>query len=347
MKRALSFLMCLTILLQSMSIVYASGQVNFSDLPSTHWAYQAVNDMVSRGVLNGFEDGTFRPNDYVTKEQFAKVLVLSFNLPLLDSETPAFSDVTKANWSYKYVESAKDFIKGYSENEKVIYNPSSPAIREEMAYAIVKVKGLVMKLIEQSGSIDVTVLEKYSDKNDISQRLEMYVAVAIDNKIMEGDGTNFNPKKPLTRAEACMLIYKAIGGVVEETISNNEEANASKLFAIGDKVDYGNNLFEYKGVYIDDYNPEYGSRIVWTNSITNITSTTQMVNIHIKFYDIDKKCIGDYQNESDLTVDETSPFAVPPQGRKNPSFTIRNSHLNEGKTLNDVRYFSIENIIDN
>jgi hypothetical protein len=43
----------------------------FGDVPSDHWAYDAVNELARRGVLNGFPDSTFQPNKPLTRAQFA------------------------------------------------------------------------------------------------------------------------------------------------------------------------------------------------------------------------------------------------------------------------------------
>jgi len=62
----------------------ASGQstdqqanTGFPDVPSTHWAYEAIQTGVERGYIKGFPDGTFRPNDPVTAAQFIKMAFMS------------------------------------------------------------------------------------------------------------------------------------------------------------------------------------------------------------------------------------------------------------------------------
>ena len=51
--------------------VFAS---TFTDLEETHWAYDDINTMVEKGILNGYPDGTFRPNGYITRAEMAAVL---------------------------------------------------------------------------------------------------------------------------------------------------------------------------------------------------------------------------------------------------------------------------------
>ena len=66
--------------------------LNFSDIVSS--PYQAaILDLASRGVINGFPDGTFRPQNPVTRQQFAKMIVKSLGLPVSLSDISPFVDV--------------------------------------------------------------------------------------------------------------------------------------------------------------------------------------------------------------------------------------------------------------
>ena len=67
--------------------------MNFPDLDSTHWAYTAVQFMVQKGVVKGYDDGTFKPNNSVRRGEFAKMLVLALDLPTVQPAAPTFADV--------------------------------------------------------------------------------------------------------------------------------------------------------------------------------------------------------------------------------------------------------------
>ena len=56
-------------------MVMTSVTSAFTDVSSSHWAYNSVNNMYEKGVISGFEDGSFRPDEAVSREQFAKMLV--------------------------------------------------------------------------------------------------------------------------------------------------------------------------------------------------------------------------------------------------------------------------------
>ena len=46
----------------------------FADLPESHWGYPSVNKLVADGTVKGYEDGTFRPDNTVTRAEFVKMM---------------------------------------------------------------------------------------------------------------------------------------------------------------------------------------------------------------------------------------------------------------------------------
>ncbi|MCX5977273.1 MAG: S-layer homology domain-containing protein, partial [Coprothermobacterota bacterium] len=78
----------------------------FSDLPRDHWAYQYVEGVVASGVINGFPDGTFRPQEAVTKAQLIKLLTVAkhWGIPGFLPNPPSYEDI--AGWYQPYIEAA-------------------------------------------------------------------------------------------------------------------------------------------------------------------------------------------------------------------------------------------------
>lgn len=186
------------------SISYAEQTVNFKDLNENHWAYSAIAEMKNLNIINGFNDGTFKPNEPVTREQFAKILVLAFNIPKQSSTISSFADVPLNCWAYQYIDAAKQYFTIYNFNNAQYFNGNDNIKREDVAVAIVK----VMLLDNQTP--DFTVLNKYHDTDKISNTFKKYVALAIKNHIMEGNSENYLfPQESLSRAEACVLISRA------------------------------------------------------------------------------------------------------------------------------------------
>jgi hypothetical protein len=48
--------------------------MKFKDVPETHWAYEAIEELSEMGIINGYEDGTFKPDEAVTRAELATML---------------------------------------------------------------------------------------------------------------------------------------------------------------------------------------------------------------------------------------------------------------------------------
>ncbi|MCX5973495.1 MAG: PQQ-binding-like beta-propeller repeat protein [Coprothermobacterota bacterium] len=113
---------------------------SFSDLPAAYLAGKEILDLVSRGVLNGYPDGTFRPESPVTRAEFAKMALLSLGLSMVTPPTPAFPDLSPGHWAYAYVEGAvaNGLVKGYPDGS---YRPEGLVTMAEVFTVIVRAKG--------------------------------------------------------------------------------------------------------------------------------------------------------------------------------------------------------------
>lgn len=85
------------------------GTKSFSDVPSSHWAAKYINFAATRGWVNGYADGTFRPNNSITRAEVAAVTcrLLERNadqsyIRSHRSELRAFTDVNESHWAYWY-----------------------------------------------------------------------------------------------------------------------------------------------------------------------------------------------------------------------------------------------------
>lgn len=85
---------------------YAPALATFSDVPPGSTFYPFVESAVQHGVISGYEDGTFRPGNPLSRAQTAKILVLGRNWPLVTPTNPTFPDVLGDHWAYSYVETA-------------------------------------------------------------------------------------------------------------------------------------------------------------------------------------------------------------------------------------------------
>lgn len=182
-KRILALLMTAIFLMQ----VIPAMAADFSDLASGHWAYDAVNMLVSEGTINGFTDGTFRPDATVSRAEFVKMIGKG---PVATSDV--YADVNPGDWYYEYVM--------YSGLEPVAtrnFEPNIPITRGDVA-------GLLWK---RNGSPKVEGVPGMIT----SQGKEPDAIAWIYGKgIMMGDDyINLRLGDSLTRAEAAALIVRA------------------------------------------------------------------------------------------------------------------------------------------
>lgn len=181
--------------------------VSFTDLPTTHWAYNYIAEMVNRKVISGYPDGKFRPNNTITRAEFAKIMITASGITAKKVNYSSFSDIPATNWASPFVESVKDYMTGYrTANGQYIFNPSAPATREDVAVALVKLKGYdANRLPDQS-----TIEAMFKDYAGISESAKSYVALAVENRLVSGfQDETFRPQATITRAEATVMLWRA------------------------------------------------------------------------------------------------------------------------------------------
>ncbi|WP_059050396.1 S-layer homology domain-containing protein [Paenibacillus senegalimassiliensis] len=181
--------------------------VSFTDLPSTHWANSYIAEMVNRKVISGYPDGKFRPNNTITRAEFAKIMITASGITPKKVNYSSFSDIESTNWASPFVESVKDYMTGYrTADGKYIFNPSAPATREDVAVALVKLKGYdANRLPDQS-----TIEAMFKDYAGISESAKSYVALSVENGLVSGfQDETFRPQATITRAEATVMLWRA------------------------------------------------------------------------------------------------------------------------------------------
>ena len=157
-----------------------SDTQNFTDVPETYWAFEYINEMVEKDVISGYLDGTYKPDNEVLRSEFAKIIVGTANIQIQTSETSTFIDVNTDDWYYPYVESAKEYLTGYSlPNGDLLYKPEDPALREDIAIALVRLKGYDASVVDLN-----EIRNKFIDYDDISEIAKSYVAVAVEHGLL-------------------------------------------------------------------------------------------------------------------------------------------------------------------
>ena len=204
-------------------IIGSGNTVIFIDVPDNYWARNEIQSFASRNIISGNGDGTFEPDAGVTREQFCKMLVLTFNAALSTPSAPSFSDVDPSRWSYPYVEACKEFLTGYMNpfGGLPAFHPEEYATREDIAVALVRMMGLT----DSDANGKDYAIWKFKDGIFISPNLIPYVSIACERGLISGypDGT-FRPTQGITRAETVVLLNRA----TKQAVTNiNAELNLS------------------------------------------------------------------------------------------------------------------------
>lgn len=179
------------------AVIAAERQtVSFSDVKG-HWAEKEILRLVDAGAVNGFSDGSFKPNNRITRAQFTSILVKA--LKLESNDVHLFTDTTK-HWAKNAISTAYQYgiIKGVEDGS---FRPDDFITREQMAAMIVK----AFKLELQSTS------KTFKDQQKISKWALESIKIAVEHGIIRGynDGT-FKPKSYASRASAAAMIIRAL-----------------------------------------------------------------------------------------------------------------------------------------
>jgi hypothetical protein len=182
---------------------------SFSDVQETDQAHEAIETLAARGIIDGFTDGTFGPDELLTRAQATKMLVIWQNLPVSEptaTDPSPFADVDDFYADYVTAATAAGWVSGFPDGT---FRPSTPLTREQMA--VIAVRSLDLGAEAESLSEDQVngTLSRFADEGAISPKARPYVALAVLKKLFAGDGGLLYPVSPLTRAQFSLVLYRA------------------------------------------------------------------------------------------------------------------------------------------
>jgi hypothetical protein len=173
--------------------------VSFSDVNSSYWAADEIGDLASDGILNGYPDGSFKPDNNVTRAEFAKIIGLALGFSPNLSASQKFPDVGTDHWSFGYVASAVDhgLVQGYPNGS---YGPNRNVTKAEILTIIARAKNWSLG----SGNHFADVPESYWAYSYIESCLARQVVLVSDPQIVFDN--YFYPDNPATRAQTCVFV---------------------------------------------------------------------------------------------------------------------------------------------
>ncbi len=208
----------------------------FADVSYTHWARQPIEKLVEKEIITGYKDGTFRPDQPITKSEFVSLLFRSAE------NVQVTSSPKESHWFARkgYLNAAKqsqvlreiEYGKGLTE-----FLFDEPITREETA--MLSVRFLDMALLQ----LELGDRPYFQDHHSLTYKKEVYIASKY--KLTQGyPDKTFRPKQYTTRAEAAKLISQLLditGGWLmkkQSTLSYQTKTlpRGVFLFGISEKV---------------------------------------------------------------------------------------------------------------
>jgi hypothetical protein len=174
----------------------------FSDI-SEHKAVKEIEKAIAMGIVSGYTDGTFRPDEAVTRTEFTSMLMNGIK-PVEEGSPLTFKDKNKIGaWAVPAVEKAVELgiISGYKDGT---FRPNANITHSEMISMVIRASGL---------PLDKAQPTQYADDADIPKWAKAAVSVAEKNGIIIVSGNNgdsFEPKALSTRAEAASAIIQML-----------------------------------------------------------------------------------------------------------------------------------------
>lgn len=197
----------------------------FPDIQA-HWARSFIEALAARGVIRGFPDGTFRPDDPVTRAQFAAMIRQAFqNTP--KRQGSQFVDVPANYWGYEAIQAAYrlGFLEGYPNN---IFNPEQNIPRVQVLVSLAS--GLDLSSPAQTA----TILNKnFQDAAQIPDYARTDVAAATLNQLVVNypNTALLNPNQVATRADVAAFLYQAL--VKQGTLPQLSATDIASQYIVG------------------------------------------------------------------------------------------------------------------
>lgn len=175
-----------------------SQRISFKDVAQNYWAQDSIMKLAQIGILNGFQDGTFKPDSTVTREQFVQMLAVAKKLSQSGNYSP-FADVEQTRWSTPAIIAVIE--SGIVKPDELgnFFEPGKAITREEMAIYISRAEGF------QDDASQIRFVDRHEIRN------QGLVGAAVKAKLISGFPNNtFRPTQPLTRAQAAYVINKIL-----------------------------------------------------------------------------------------------------------------------------------------
>lgn len=190
-----------------------SSSARFPDI-TNHWARPFIEGLARRGILNGYPDGRFRPDNSVTRAEFAAIITTTFSRIPKKREYISFVDVPNNHWAASAIRKAYEtvFITGFPNN---YFRPDNRIQRINALLSIISGLGMTSKV---SSDLLPVLGQIYRDANKIPDYAKPTAAIATRAQMVASypNPRLLNPTLVATRADISAFVYQALVWLGEE-----------------------------------------------------------------------------------------------------------------------------------
>jgi len=190
------------------AVIFAVPAFAYPDVAKTHWAYKQIEILTEQGVIVGYPDGTFQPDENVTRAEFASMAIKALGQEHAVVAQPVnFTDIDPSFWAYDAIQKSLYFDLISCPPEGQNFRPDDSVSRSESI--TVAVNALTTQQISTEKAKEV--LNKYTDLGQVPESFLIPAGKAeILNMLitMPTASKRIDATKPATRAEVAAILYE-------------------------------------------------------------------------------------------------------------------------------------------
>ncbi len=197
-------------------IVFSYAQSPAASDIEGHWASKEISSWVEQGLVKGYPNGTFRPDNSITRAEFAALVNRTFEFE--EMAAISFSDVNQTDWYYVEIAKANraGYLVGYKDGT---VRPKAYVTRQEVATMIARLKSL---------EEDASEASSFADSASIPEWSKGFIGAVVKAKYMKGYPNGyFRPAENITRAESVVALNNLLAVEIESISEQSIEVNAS------------------------------------------------------------------------------------------------------------------------
>ena len=178
----------------------------FTDIKN-HANKAAIEELASRGIINGMGKGTFMPNHTMTRAQFAAIVVRALGLP--QKPTDNFTDVPSDAWCAACVGAAYTYgiVNGTT---ATTFNPNGTITRQEAAAMVARAAKLCGLDTAMSAAATKDMLAQFGDYRGVASWAKEPLAFCYAAGILDQSDLNIEPTKAILRCEIAQMLYNML-----------------------------------------------------------------------------------------------------------------------------------------